>query len=221
MELGAMVCIPGSPRCDECPLRDSCGALATGTVEERPARTAAKAVPVEHHGVAVVVADDSRVLLVKRPGKGRLAGLWEFPGVQSQPDETPADTAFRAYLTTTGEYSDQSTPVLTPLCTISHAFTHVRVVYQAFVLPISAADKANPAEPGPTEFIPSEKNASGDSSPIVTALSPKGSSSASSEHPGRAEPMVSAWVEFSAISSYPLPRAQQKIAAALLERVRG
>ena len=45
MELGALVCVPRSPRCEECPLGSECLALERGTVAERPASKPKKPVP--------------------------------------------------------------------------------------------------------------------------------------------------------------------------------
>ena len=38
MELGAIVCLPQTPRCDRCPLRDLCWAYAQGQPEALPVR---------------------------------------------------------------------------------------------------------------------------------------------------------------------------------------
>jgi len=57
MELGATICTPRSPRCDACPVADECGALAAGTVAERPLRRVRRRVPRVEYAVAVVVAE--------------------------------------------------------------------------------------------------------------------------------------------------------------------
>jgi len=56
MELGALICTPRSPDCGECPLKDHCAALASGTVEERPAGKERKPVPEVHVAVLVMAA---------------------------------------------------------------------------------------------------------------------------------------------------------------------
>jgi len=87
MELGALVCLPRSPRCGECPIRTQCLALERGTVPDRPAPKAKKPVPEVDLVVLVAVARGSdgekKLLLRKRPGSGLLAGMWEFPGVEA------------------------------------------------------------------------------------------------------------------------------------------
>jgi A/G-specific adenine glycosylase len=77
MELGATVCTPRNPRCDDCPVRASCAARAAGTVGEIPRRTKRAARPVVRVACACVT-DGARVLLIRR-GEGLLAGTWSLP----------------------------------------------------------------------------------------------------------------------------------------------
>ena len=82
MDLGATVCIPnGKPHCDQCPLQHLCRAFAEDLTEEIPKKTERKARPVERKTILVIVDPDGRVLLHRRPAKGLLAGMWEFPNV--------------------------------------------------------------------------------------------------------------------------------------------
>ncbi len=78
MELGALICTPTSPQCDPCPVSPFCQALRAGRVQQLPVK-AKKAAPVPVLIVAGVVRDSGQVLLARRPDRGLLAGLWEFP----------------------------------------------------------------------------------------------------------------------------------------------
>jgi A/G-specific adenine glycosylase len=77
MELGATVCTPENPNCQQCPVRTSCAALANGWQREIPLR-AARAAPTNVTEVAVAVHRDGRYLMLKRPPGERWAGLWDF-----------------------------------------------------------------------------------------------------------------------------------------------
>lgn len=83
MELGETVCSPGAhPRCDVCPLRFGCAALAAGRQGELPVRIKRQNRRIEERVVQVILggaAGDRRVLLHRRPDTGLLAGLWELP----------------------------------------------------------------------------------------------------------------------------------------------
>ena len=78
MELGATVCTPRSPRCDDCPVARSCASRKAGTVAERP-RPKVKQPPIEVALELALATDGDRILLVQRPEDGRMAGMWELP----------------------------------------------------------------------------------------------------------------------------------------------
>lgn len=79
MDLGATVCTPKSPACSACPLESLCEARRLGREAAIPAAKRQAAVRVERHGYAVV-RHRERVLLVRNPPQGLLAGLWSLPG---------------------------------------------------------------------------------------------------------------------------------------------
>jgi len=79
MELGALVCTPISPHCNECPLAEGCVANRQGLQASIPLKTPRPA-PVEVHEVALVVRRGHTVLLAQRPPSAtRWANMWEFP----------------------------------------------------------------------------------------------------------------------------------------------
>lgn len=79
MELGAVVCLPnGAPLCVKCPVQDICVAHLTQRTEELPVKTPKKGRRLEERVVYLLFHGDS-VALRRRPEKGLLAGLWEYP----------------------------------------------------------------------------------------------------------------------------------------------
>jgi A/G-specific adenine glycosylase len=85
MELGALVCSPTAPHCDECPLEEICGARTAGLQESIP-RGKSKPAVVELHEAAVVLRKNGRVLLRQCGHNERWAGLWDFPrfGIEAE-----------------------------------------------------------------------------------------------------------------------------------------
>lgn len=82
MELGATVCIPnGRPKCGECPWEEICLAHVEGREEEFPKKEAKKKRTIEKKTI-LIIQDENRSALHKRPGKGLLAGLYEFPNLE-------------------------------------------------------------------------------------------------------------------------------------------
>ena len=87
MELGAMVCIPnGAPKCYVCPWKELCRARAQGITGEFPKKAGKKPRSIEKKTI-LVIQDAERVALRKRPEKGLLAGLYEFPSMKGNCEE--------------------------------------------------------------------------------------------------------------------------------------
>ena len=81
MELGATVCGPNwTPRCAECPCKSFCKAAAEGDPERYPTKAAKKPRKTEEMTV-FILSCNGEYALEKRPNKGLLAGLWQFPNV--------------------------------------------------------------------------------------------------------------------------------------------
>ncbi len=81
MELGATLCGPNwKPRCEQCPCRGFCRGYLNGTAEKLPVKTPKKLRRMEQRTV-FVLSCQGRYALQKRPNKGLLAGLWQFPNV--------------------------------------------------------------------------------------------------------------------------------------------
>lgn len=78
MDFGSEVCIPKQPRCGQCPLAGRCRASKEGLTEVLPVRTPKKA-QTEWQAACGLLERNGKYLLHKRPSKGMLANMWEFP----------------------------------------------------------------------------------------------------------------------------------------------
>lgn len=116
MELGAMVCIPnGAPKCEECPWKEFCLAREKGRTVEFPKKAQKKPRSIEEKTI-LVIQDAGRVALRKRPAKGLLAGMYEFPSLEGHCEETEVS----AYLREIG-----LSPIrIRKLPPAKHVFTH-------------------------------------------------------------------------------------------------
>jgi A/G-specific adenine glycosylase len=84
MELGATVCVPAGPRCEECPLRDSCVARKEERQRELPVKGAKKKAVVVRRQALVILRQrggHQEVLMMERPEGGLWEHMWEFPTV--------------------------------------------------------------------------------------------------------------------------------------------
>ncbi len=94
MELGATICTPRSPRCDECPVRASCVARAKGLTDVIPEPKRAKPTPTIR-AIAVLLTDrGGRIAIETRPAWGMWASMIQAPTIeQPAPDhEVPGPT---------------------------------------------------------------------------------------------------------------------------------
>lgn len=128
MELGATVCTPRAPRCGVCPVAAHCAARAAGTQEERPARKPRPAVPAFRFAAARVQDPDGRLLLVRRPEGGLLAGMWEFPQEPLADDESPIPAAARAASRVLGQETEVGAGAF--LGDVAHTFSHRKETYR-------------------------------------------------------------------------------------------
>ncbi|KXH78834.1 A/G-specific adenine glycosylase [Sporosarcina sp. HYO08] len=88
MELGATICTP-NPKCLLCPVMDFCSAFHEGRQDELPIKTkktANKTIPIAAYALQ---NEEGKWLLRKRPSKGLLANLWEFPTVELTSGSSP------------------------------------------------------------------------------------------------------------------------------------
>ncbi len=81
MELGAVICLPQAPKCEACPVRKRCVALATRRVHRLP-NLPARAKTTERRFLAFIVNDRDRFLVRQRPDGLVNERLWEFPNVE-------------------------------------------------------------------------------------------------------------------------------------------
>lgn len=125
MDLGATICLPKNPRCLLCPLLGECRAQKLGVQEERPVLKPKAEAPSVVHAAAVIV-QRGRVLLAKRPSKGLLGGMWEFPNGEVTGD--PAKGLAKAIRAGYGLKVRAGEAVIV----VQHAYTHFRVTVHAF-----------------------------------------------------------------------------------------
>ena len=79
MDLGASICTPRAPRCSDCPLMESCKALADGDPERYPVRTRKLVRRSESWQLVILRDGRGRVWLQRRPPTGIWAGMHCVP----------------------------------------------------------------------------------------------------------------------------------------------
>ncbi len=126
MEVGAVLCTPTAPRCDECPLSFACTARKEGKQESIPVKARPPAIePVRE--IALVVRKKGKVLLLRRPATGRWANMWEFPHLPVGPKETDDQAARRLLNDLLRIEADVGSEIMT----IRHSVTRFRITLVA------------------------------------------------------------------------------------------
>jgi A/G-specific adenine glycosylase len=119
MDLGATLCTRAKPRCADCPLAQTCRALALGRVRDFPAPRPLRPLPTRATHMLLLVRG-GEVLLEKRPPSGIWGGLWSLPEID---DAARA----RAHCRTHYGCSIAAPQALAPL---AHGFTHFKLQIQ-------------------------------------------------------------------------------------------
>lgn len=122
MDLGAIICRPKNPVCLLCPVRNGCLAFKKGSVDRYPVPE--KKAPYPHFRVAVgIIWKGDTVFVSRRPSKGLLGGLWEFPGGKIEKGESTIECVVREVKEETGLLVKPGKSV----GVIRHAYTHFSI----------------------------------------------------------------------------------------------
>ena len=90
MDLGATICLPNTaPLCTRCPLQDFCTAHTERKETDYPLVPEKKARRIEDRTV-FLIHDAGKIVIGKRPPKGLLASLYEFPNTEGHLTEKEA-----------------------------------------------------------------------------------------------------------------------------------
>ena len=127
MELGATVCLPRAPLCLVCPVSGSCDAFAAGDAESLPIKTK-RTKQRKMNAVAGVIERKGKILVVRRPEEGLMAGLWELPSAEIELGAEPKDRIGALLREAVGLEIRNAEP-----CgSVEHLFTHRRLQLHVF-----------------------------------------------------------------------------------------
>lgn len=125
MELGATVCTPRSPKCSDCPLRETCRAYSAGTVDRLPVKHPKKEKQLVLKTVFLLWYGDE-LALVRRDETGLLGGMWSLPNVDEPLDVEGALRQAESFGVEPASVLRQEHH--------THIFTHIRWEMEAFTI---------------------------------------------------------------------------------------
>jgi A/G-specific adenine glycosylase len=140
MELGAMVCTPHNPLCSQCPLSFGCAAFKSGDQENLPVKSKKAPRPHRRMASAVITSEKNDFLILKRPNRGLLSNLWEFPNIEIGKSEDIGGQ-LKHHLLKQGLQIN----VEKKIAVVDHAYSHFSVTMEAFFCRLvnGGADKLN------------------------------------------------------------------------------
>ncbi len=134
MDLGATICVPGTPDCARCPLSAFCNAFSRGDAADLPILP--RPVPQKTLHWTVPVLRSGNRILVRCRTESLLRGLWCFPMLNCAPEEAGIVLRKRLHLNACSAGNS---------CSARHVFTHL--IWYMEILPMET-DPGLPAPPG-------------------------------------------------------------------------
>jgi A/G-specific adenine glycosylase len=142
MELGATLCTPIAPRCEECPVATFCRARALGIENYLPAKRQKRATEKRTLAAAVILDTHGRTLLMRPDLKDAAAeerslfsNLWQFPAAIAagkSPEKNLANLLSEVYGMKRARLESQ----LAPLAKARHTVTFREITLRPFLIRI-------------------------------------------------------------------------------------
>lgn len=136
MDLGATVCTPRNPSCERCPVQAPCMAFEQGLHDALPVTRKRGPFPHKHMTAGVLCDDSGRLLIVRRPLRGLLGGLWKFPGGEKKAGKGLKNSLGQEIHRELGI----GVQVGEKITAVKHAYTHFRITLHAFRCTMSGGD---------------------------------------------------------------------------------
>lgn len=131
MELGEVICLPRSPKCDFCPLAKMCIALKEGRQDKLPVRIKGNKRRCEEKTALVYAIGDSHGYEF-REGEGLLSHLYGFPLLDGQ----LGLKGVKDHLKEKGLGKCK----VSPLCEYKHVFSHVEWRVKAYLIELTSQE---------------------------------------------------------------------------------
>jgi A/G-specific adenine glycosylase len=130
MEFGALQCIPGIPRCSECPFTEKCYAYTSGNVDSLPVKKKRPNRKNRYFHYFVIIKPGGWIMK-KRDSSDIWKGLYDFPLIQTS---RPVSIAkLQSHPAWTDLFNDQKPALIQSTRIFRHLLTH-QVIHAKFYL---------------------------------------------------------------------------------------
>ena len=143
MELGALICKPKNPQCDQCPISEHCMAYADKVQEEFPVKKKKAKVKKVYFSYLVFHTDSS--LIIEKRESGIWKGLHQFPLLEGDGSEDEVEV----YSKLSEEYGDAINEIIATE-SYKHILSHREIKAKFYIIKVDVL-------PSITSFIEVEK----------------------------------------------------------------
>ena len=164
MELGEILCLPnGTPECEQCPLQSECTAYQKNMTEEIPVRIKKMKRTKEEKTVLLLVNENHQIAIEKRPEKGLLSGMYQFPNLLGFYSKEELSSLLKGW---------QLTPIeISLLKNAKHVFTHIDWYMKSYLIKVKTiSDKESESTPELSRLLWVSKNELAEKYPLPTAF---------------------------------------------------
>ena len=143
MDIGSLICKRREPVCHQCPIAESCYANKHGAQNELPSPKPKRVLASKDCKLFLIIKDNNKVLLQRRPSKGVWGGLWTLPGSN---ESLFCPLPFRL-----------PSVRLSHFTSFKHTFTHFHLNIDAYLLSDNDISNLTITSPDTLGYIPIKK----------------------------------------------------------------
>lgn len=134
MELGALICTPKAPKCDDCPISTGCLAFSKKTVLSLPVKNKKVKIRKRYFHFAVIQSND-KVVIEKREHKDIWQNLYQFPLFESKTDAFAEDDLVAHF-----HLDKNNISIIAPQKTYKHQLSHQTIYAQFWKIKSTSTD---------------------------------------------------------------------------------
>jgi A/G-specific adenine glycosylase len=142
MELGATICKPQNPNCEECVLNDGCLALKNNQQKQLPFKDKKLTVKTLFLNYIVVVSGDDKTIIQKRKGKGIWQNLYQFPVIETEKEIREDNLIFHPLFISFFEKEKVKIQLFNQF-PIQHKLTHRNLLAKFWIIRTNKLEKCN------------------------------------------------------------------------------
>ncbi len=133
MELGALICTPKNPKCELCPLSESCLAIKKNKVDSLPYKLKKTKTKIRYFNFIVFNIDNQKTVLEQRKEKDIWQHLYQFPLIESN-KELGHESIIESVILNGFDHDESFQLKLFNQNNIVHLLTHQKILAKFWII---------------------------------------------------------------------------------------